>query len=276
MPTITFASSKGGAGRTTSAIILATTLARKFTVILIDADPDQRLMSWASKAPLPRGLKALRSQGTKHILAEIGYAQKQAEFVIVDLDAAAVGLTAHAVGESDLVIIPMGDEQPDAQGAIETLGWLSREAKTLRRDILARVLFARTGEKASKSRLDTSINAQMREKVEVLRTELHDREAYSSLHAFGGTLQGMDLEDVTGLAQAQANAELFVEEVILALEGVEQKHVPSVQMSVRMKADVYDRFRALCEVERRTNGEMLEVLLGNFLQREQGGIEQQD
>jgi chromosome partitioning protein len=274
MPTITFASSKGGAGRTTSAIILATTLARKYTVILIDADPDQRLMSWSTRAAQPSRLKALKSQGTKHILAEIGSAQKQAEFVIVDLDAAAIGLTAHAVGESDLVIIPMGDEQPDAQAAIETLAWLSLEAKALRRDILAKVLFARTEEKASKSRLAHSINAQMREKVEVLRMELHYREAYSSLHAFGGTLQGMDLEDVAGLAQAQANAELFAEEVIVALEGVEQKHVPSVQMSVRMKADVYDRFRALCEVERRTNGEMLEVLLGKFLPGDQGGVEQ--
>ncbi len=39
---------------------------------------------------------------------------------------------------------------------------------------------------------------------------------------------------------------------------------PTVQMSVRMREDVYERFRALCAHERRTNGDMLEVLLGVY------------
>ena len=42
---------------------------------------------------------------------------------------------------------------------------------------------------------------------------------------------------------------------------------PTVQMSIRMRADLYDKFRALCKEERRTNGEMLEVLLDDFFAR---------
>ncbi len=41
----------------------------------------------------------------------------------------------------------------------------------------------------------------------------------------------------------------------------------TVQMSIRMKTDLYDRFRALCKEERRTNGDMLEVLLEDFFAR---------
>lgn len=41
---------------------------------------------------------------------------------------------------------------------------------------------------------------------------------------------------------------------------------PTMQMSVRMKEDVYERFRALCERERRTNGDMLETLMNFYLQ----------
>ncbi len=41
MPVISFASSKGGAGKTTSAIILATELAQGTDIVLIDADPAQ-------------------------------------------------------------------------------------------------------------------------------------------------------------------------------------------------------------------------------------------
>lgn len=39
----------------------------------------------------------------------------------------------------------------------------------------------------------------------------------------------------------------------------------TVQMSLRMREDVYERFRALCERQRRTNGEMLEILLSDYL-----------
>lgn len=212
MPVITFASSKGGAGKTTSAIILATTLARKSRVVLIDADPAKRLLSWAGKAALPGRLTVQESQGEKHIHAEIDKAQASAEYVIIDLEGAATRLNAFAMGESDLVIIPMGDEQPDAEGAIETLAQLALEARSLRREIPVRVVFART-QAAVKSRLQKSLNLQVREKVGSFTTELNARTAFSSLHNLGGTLYDMDPESVTGLAKAIGNAELFAEEL---------------------------------------------------------------
>ena len=217
MPVITFASSKGGAGKTTSAIILATTLARKIGVVVIDADPAQRLMSWSIKATVPGRLTIQKCQGELQIRAEIDRAKQTAEYVIIDLEGAATRLNAYVMGESDLVIIPMGDEQPDAEGAIETLAKLALEARTMRREISARILFARTEEKTLKSKLAQSINAEMREKVRVLPMEVHNRTAFSSLHASGGTLYGMDPEEVDGLAKAIANAEIFAEEVIQAL-----------------------------------------------------------
>lgn len=39
---------------------------------------------------------------------------------------------------------------------------------------------------------------------------------------------------------------------------------PTVQMSVRMPEEVYDRFRQHCEDDRRTNGEMLEIMMGAY------------
>lgn len=273
MPVITFASSKGGAGRTTAAIILATTLTRRNRVILIDADPDQQLTSWSNKAALPGRLMVLQSKGAQHIPAEIGAAETRADFVIVDLDDSLIGLDVHAAEESDLVIIPMGDERPDADAVIETLAQLARREKILGREIPVRVLFTRTEERAVKSTLAHFVNSQMREKVDVLFTELHDRAAYSSLHNRGGTLYDMQPENMAGLPQAIANAEIVADEVIRALGRAGQRSAPTVQMSVRMRADVYDGFRALCRVERRTNGDMLEVLIAEFLEREQGDVQ---
>lgn len=216
MPIITFASSKGGAGKTTSAIILAVTLAVNHRVIIIDADPAKRLMSWAGKGELPDSLKVVRSQGENHIHDELDLARKKADFVIVDLEGAATRLNAYAMGESDLVLIPMGDEQQDAEGAIETLAALALETRALRREIPVQVFFART-QAAVKSRMEKSLNKQVRDKIGCMHTELNRRTAFSSLHNLGGTLQSMDQQEVTGVAKAIFNAELFTQEVIRTL-----------------------------------------------------------
>lgn len=222
MSVICFASSKGGAGKTTSAIILATTLARKSRVTLIDADPAKRLLSWSSKAKLPGRLTVEASRGEKNIHGEIDRARQVSEYVIVDLEGAATRLNAYVMGESDLVIVPMGDEQPDAEGAIETLAQLALEARTMRREIPVRILFART-QAAVKSRLAKSLNSQIRERVGSFKTELHNRSAFSYLHNLGGTLYSMDPEIVgDGLAKAIANAELFAEELTHVLGWVQE------------------------------------------------------
>jgi len=39
---------------------------------------------------------------------------------------------------------------------------------------------------------------------------------------------------------------------------------PTVQMSVRMEEDVYERFRQHCRIDRRTNGEMLEIMMAAY------------
>ena len=221
MPVITFASSKGGAGKTTSAIITATTLAKNCRVVIIDADPALRLKSWAGKADLPPNLVCISSKGERSIHEEIDAAKANADYVIIDLEGAATRLNAFAMGESDLVIIPMGDEQPDAEGAIETLAQLALEARNMRREIPVRVLFAKT-KAAVKSRLQKSLNAQVRDKVGSFKTELNERTAFSSLHNYGGSLYDMDPKEVGGLDKAIMNAELFVEELLMAMQWIRQ------------------------------------------------------
>ena len=50
MPTIVFANPKGGAGKSTSAVILATQLAHKGAdVTIIDADPNKPVSQWAKR-----------------------------------------------------------------------------------------------------------------------------------------------------------------------------------------------------------------------------------
>ncbi len=64
MPTIVFASPKGGAGKSTAAVLLATELALKgAAVTIIDADPNKPVSEWATREgrpePVNRGLERL-------------------------------------------------------------------------------------------------------------------------------------------------------------------------------------------------------------------------
>jgi len=244
MSVITFASSKGGAGKTTSAIILGTTLAKQSTVTLIDVDPAKRLLKWSKRGTLSERVKVIASQGERSIHDEIEDAKSKSDFVILDLEGAATRLNAFAMGESDLVIIPMGDEQMDAEGAIETLAELKLQSRSTRRDIPARILFART-QAAVKSRLERSLNAQVRRKVGAFSVELNRRTAFSSLHNLGGTLYDMSESEVTGLIKAQANAERFAEEVVRDLKRLVK--VNEAARVARMKPMVTKDYHSIWE-----------------------------
>ncbi|WP_244889280.1 ParA family protein [Roseivivax marinus] len=217
MPVISFASSKGGAGKTTSAIILATELAQGTDVILIDADPAGRLTRWAGLSRTPGRIEVIASKGEREIQDEIAAAKERASFVLIDLEGSASRLTSFSISESDLVIVPTGDEQQDADEAIETLAQIAMEGRARRRPIPAAVLFARTNA-AVKSKLEKHINTELRSATRVFDTELHRRTAFSSLHNSGGGLRQLDPAEVNGIDKAIANAQAFAAEVVDMLE----------------------------------------------------------
>jgi len=217
MPVISFATLKGGAGKTTSAIILGTELAEATDVIIIDADPAKRLTRWSTLMPLPERLRVITSKGERAIQDEIAEAQSQAAFVLIDLEGSASRLASFAIAESDLVIIPSGEEQQDADAAIDTLAEIEMEGRARRRTIPAAILFARTSA-AVKSKLEKHIHTELAKTGKVMRTELHRRTAFSSLHNSGGGLRQLDPDDVNGIHKAVANAQAYTSEIIDLLE----------------------------------------------------------
>jgi len=217
MPVISFATSKGGAGKTTSAIILGTELAEATNVIIIDADPAKRLTRWSKLAPLPSRLQVVTSNGERAIQNEIAAAQKQATFVLIDLEGSASRLTSFAIAESDLVVIPSGEEQQDADAAIDTLAEIEMEGRARRRSIPSAILFARTSA-AVKSKLEKHIHRELSKAGRVMQTELHRRTAFSSLHNAGGGLRQLDPADVNGIDKALLNAQAYASEIIDLLE----------------------------------------------------------
>ena len=98
MPTISFASSKGGCGKSTSAVLLATELAtRGTTVTIIDADPNQPVSRWSRKPGKPATLTVLSDVTEETLIDAIEDAARKTAFVIVDLEGTASLMVAQAM-----------------------------------------------------------------------------------------------------------------------------------------------------------------------------------
>lgn len=225
MPVITFANSKGGSGKTTSALLLAQALATHRPTTLIDADPRHPVTTWAEKAGRPETLSVVTNEGEKTILDEIEAAAARDPFVIIDLEGTASRLMSYAISQSDLVIIPMKEQQQDAVAALAVIQEIHRDMKAMRRRIPYAVLFTQS-RAAVKSRTARHISAQFRDnpQIGVFKTEIHERDAFAAMFSMGGTIAAMDPAQVNGLDKAMANIDAFSEEVIETLRTIRSEN----------------------------------------------------
>src|SRR6266480_3985499 len=89
MPTIAFIQPKGGAGKSTSALLLAAELAKGARVIVIDADPNAPIAKWSSRGEGASNLEIIQAGKEDSIFDLIEEAEKKATFVIVDTEGVA-------------------------------------------------------------------------------------------------------------------------------------------------------------------------------------------
>ncbi|WP_238258601.1 ParA family protein, partial [Methylorubrum podarium] len=116
MPVVSFANPKGGAGKTTSALLLAGELAAKGArVTVIDADPERWISQWGKMPGKPSNIDIIADVTEDTIVDLIENAAAKAQFVIVDLEGTASLMVANAIGMSDLVIIPAQGASMDAK-----------------------------------------------------------------------------------------------------------------------------------------------------------------
>ena len=220
MSIISFASPKGGCGKTTSALLLGTELAEKgYKVTIIDADPETWIAKWAERPDKPKNLRVIKSPTEETIIDEIRKASEDSQFVIIDLEGTANMLVADALRESDLVLLPMQGSELDAQGASKAQRLVKQQEKAFRRQIPHAFLFTRT-KAAFQTKTLRNIQDQL-DKVNafVFQTQIIDREVYRALFSFGGTLSKLDPKGSYKLDDAILNARSFAGEVIKTLKN---------------------------------------------------------
>lgn len=224
MPTIVFATPKGGAGKSTSAVILATQLASKgAAVTILDADDNQPICEWSKLGSKPDKITVIAAVTEDTIIDEIDHAAEKTPFVIVDLEGSANMTVAYAISRADLVIIPTQGSRLDAKEAAKAIKLIKQQEKAFHKKIPFAILFTRTPA-AIRSRTLTHTQTEFQtHNIPAFRTHIHERDAYKALFSFGGDLQSLDPGQVSNLQNAILNAKEYAGEVVAMLRSVMRK-----------------------------------------------------
>lgn len=217
MPVIVMASPKGGVGKSTCSVILASEFARMGAdVTVLDCDPNKSLSRWASHG-LPKGVTLHGDIGRAEIVPTIRAADGDGKIVIVDLEGVASQLVSRAISQADLVIVPMQATALDAEIGSEALALVREEEEALGREIRHAVVLTKTSA-AVKSRVQKELEEQLRGAgIDLIEPSLVSRAAFAEIFAYGGDLTSMmnDPEMRTGgkVDKALENAKGFTEAV---------------------------------------------------------------
>jgi chromosome partitioning protein len=217
MAIITLYSPKGGAGKTTTALVLGTTLAADgYDIVMIDADPNASLSMWTDDERILPNLEIIREPDEEELISAITTAHTNGRTVIVDLDGRASTRSTHALLMSDLVLVPFRGSMFDADMAVKAQKTIKNAEIARGRAIAYRgVLTNAPASYKFYSRELTSVLQLLKTMpFPVLETALAERQAYRALISFGGPLGSLDPRDVPGLETAKANADALAAEII--------------------------------------------------------------
>jgi chromosome partitioning protein len=217
MPTIAFVSPKGGVGKTTSAFLLSTALAKLYEVTVIDADPNHPIQTWASGGNTPPRLKVVSDADEDTIIERIEDAATKTPFVVVDLEGTASKTVIYAISQADFVIIPTQGSQLDANEASRAIRVVLQSQKMTGKAKPYAVLLTRTNSSIRTRGLAHIQHGLIGAGIPVLETELNERDAFKAIFSFQDTLDNLSAADVPNLDKAKANVEEFAREILAKL-----------------------------------------------------------
>lgn len=217
MPVVVAANPKGGSGKSTTCLILGTTLASQgATVRIIDADPQRTLARWSEGESTHRNIVVTPSAG-EDLTVTIDRLQSEVQFVLIDVQGSANQEMVAAMSRADLVLIPMQAKTADADVATRAISLLRSQENLFKRRIPHAIVFMRTS-----PIIVTREEKQIRQNIEAaavprFTASLNERTAFSHLFAYKRALTELNAKETNGLEEAQQNAIEFAAEVVKVL-----------------------------------------------------------
>ena len=216
MPVISIANPKGGAGKSTTALVLAMSLdAMGASVTIIDADPNRPIVHWHTHATGAHKIEVIGNATETSIVQQIRTASTQKQFVFVDLEGTASRLVSRAIARSDFVIVPLQASAIESRQAGRAVALIHEEEEVLDgRKINYRILLTRTSP-LIKTRLERRIVKHIADAGHpMFAHQINERAAFKEIFAVPSTLRNLDQNKVNGVPAAILNADTVANELI--------------------------------------------------------------
>jgi chromosome partitioning protein len=218
MPVITFANTKGGAGKTTATLIVASELLRRGQrVTIIDADPRGWISRWHGLSRRTAQLSVVSGITEDSIEMAVARARKRGGTVLIDLPSSQDALLAKAIGLADHVLIPVQGCAMDAAGGAEVLELLRELEERCGISIPHSVVLTRVNAAVTTRALQAAKQFLEERNIRTLKNAIAERAAYRDVFGKGGTIQGLSAEEVSNLDKALDNAARLVDEITALL-----------------------------------------------------------
>ncbi|NVK33376.1 MAG: ParA family protein [Rhodobacteraceae bacterium] len=215
MPVISFANAKGGAGKTTAALLLATEIAaRGQSVTIFDADPQKWISHWAGLPGRSENIEVVNQISAGSVTEQILDCSARSDYVIIDLEGTENLIVANALSVSDLVVVPIQGSSMDARGGAKILTLIGKLEKIVKHDIKHCVALTRTNPAVTTRSLKAVQEFLAVKGIDVLLTPIVERSAFRDMFEFGGGLDNQSSKQVSNLKKARQNAAMFAAELL--------------------------------------------------------------
>jgi chromosome partitioning protein len=210
MATISVASDKGGPGKTTTSILIASELALDgYRVALLDTDINQQAASFGTKCAIP-GLTVVGEVREDNILSALRKAEAENEIVMIDLPGGSSTLALKAMHRSHFVLVPAQAALPDVKAAMKTIAQIDDAQELARTSIARAIVWTRVlpgFESRGARHVRQSVEAE--EGVTILKAAMMERAAFREIHITGKVPRQVDPEGTAAANVAAVTAELL-------------------------------------------------------------------
>lgn len=224
MPTIAVSNPKGGAGKSTTTLLLSTYLAQQgASVTILDADPNQPIQDWRVNGHSKSSVTVVGGVRETNLMEVLD--QQRSQFVFIDLEGTASVLVSRSIALSDFVIVPVQASAIDVRQAGKAIRAVRDEERVAQRSSSSRripykVLMTRTPAPGAPV---SSVQRQLEQEIlsagiPKFRTSLAERLAFKAMFVERLSLEELQSYRVGNLEAAYQNVHDLAEELIETLQ----------------------------------------------------------
>ena len=216
MAVILVGSIKGGVGKSTTALALASEIrSAGQSVYVIDTDPQLSLYRWYEDWKLKDGIviEDGHKMTQKQLETAVYDASQEYPFVILDVKGAINEQVMYATLQANMLIIPQRASAADLERSIEFLDRLEFIERARQRPLPHRILFTQRTT-AITSRAEREIMEQTRQAAPVFASELFLGDAYRAMFLYRMTLEELDAHNLARTERARQNVQSLLREIV--------------------------------------------------------------